>query len=222
LTTDVVLSLAHARLLTPKWSAHVLEEVKRNRPEGVAAERIDARFARMNEVFPAAMTSGYEGLMPQMQADDKDRHVLAAAVHSRATVLVTENVKDFRPPPVGRDAIRVERTSDFLIRVLAESPDRVIAALESMVKRNRREPRTIPELIDKMASQPDLEGFAHRLNDAVPAEMRGSHPNLRTAQSVQAATDGLTSPVVAARMRSTTSQARRPAQHQSTSAERKI
>jgi hypothetical protein len=64
LTTDVILTLAHARLLTPKWSAQVLDEVKRNRPDGLPAERIDSRFARMNQVFPAAMISGYEELMP--------------------------------------------------------------------------------------------------------------------------------------------------------------
>jgi hypothetical protein len=86
LTTDILLSLAQERLLSPKWSADVLEEVKRNRPDGVTAERIDARFAQMNKVFPAAMTSGYDGLIANMPADDKDKHVLAAAVHSRSSV----------------------------------------------------------------------------------------------------------------------------------------
>jgi hypothetical protein len=38
LTTDVLLTLAHERLFTPKWSAEVLQEVKRNRPDGVTAE----------------------------------------------------------------------------------------------------------------------------------------------------------------------------------------
>src|SRR3954447_17987768 len=93
LTTDVILTLAHARLLTPKWSAQVLDEVKRNRPDGLPAERIDSRFARMNQVFPAAMISGYEELMPRMHADDKHKHVLAAAIHSDAGVLVTENTR---------------------------------------------------------------------------------------------------------------------------------
>ncbi|RZT20181.1 PIN domain-containing protein [Kribbella sp. VKM Ac-2569] len=198
LTTDVILTLAHARLLTPKWSAQVLEEVKRNRPEGLPAERIDARFARMNQVFPAAMTSEYEALVPEMQADEKDKHVLAAAIHSRATVLVTENTKDFWPSSAGRDAIKVERTSEFLNRLLKRSPDRVIAALDSMVARNRREPRTMPELIDVMASRLDLEGFAHTLNEVVPEHARGSHPRLQTAHAVQTATSGVVSPVDAA------------------------
>jgi hypothetical protein len=48
-----------------------------------------------------------------------------------------------------------------------------------MVKRNRREPRTMPELIDTMASRSDLEGFAHMLNGAVQDEKQGSHPICR-------------------------------------------
>src|SRR3954453_15063534 len=105
----------------PKWSAQVLDEVKRNRPDGLPAERSgSSRFARMNQAFPAPMISGYEELMPRMHADDKDKHVLAAAIHSDAGVLVTENTKDFWPPSAGRDAIKVERISDFLNRLLAE------------------------------------------------------------------------------------------------------
>lgn len=190
-----MLTLAHQRLLTPKWSEQVLDEVKRNRPDGVTAERIYSRFAQMNKVFPAAMTSGYEGLMSDMQADEKDKHVLAAAVHSGATVLVTDNTKDFRPPSTGPNAIKVERISDFLNRLLAKTPDRVVAAMESMVKRNRREPRTMPDLIDKMATQQDLQGFAQKLNSVVGLEHRGTNPNLtggadKSAKAV--ALDGMT------------------------------
>jgi hypothetical protein len=84
LTTDTLLSLAHARLFEPRWSEPVLEEVRRNRPAGVLESSIDSRCAQMNKIFPAAMTSGYEPLMPQMRADEKDKHVLAAAVLSGA------------------------------------------------------------------------------------------------------------------------------------------
>lgn len=172
LTTDVLLSLADERLLVPRWSAQVLSEVRRNRPAGVTADRIDARFAQMNKAFPAAMTSGYDGLTQEMRADAKDKHVLAAAVHSRSTVLVTENLKDFDPPSVGPYAIEVERTSAFLNHILAESPERSLAALQAMVRRNRRTPRTMPELLAKMASQHDLNGFARALNSVIPPEHR--------------------------------------------------
>jgi hypothetical protein len=188
-------SLAHARLFEPHWSEQVLDEVHRNRPDGVPQGRIDSRFAQMNKIFPAALTSGFEPLMPQMQADEKDKHVLAAAVQSGADVLVTENVKDFHPPASGQYAMPVERTSEFLSRLLEESPDQVVEAMNKMVARNRREPTTMPELIDKMATQQDLKGFAHKLNEAVPPEQQGSHPSLAagraTKTSASIALDGV-------------------------------
>ena len=95
LTNDILLSFAEQDLLNPRWSQTVLDEMRRNRPAGVIEQRIDRRIAAMNRYFPRAMTSGHDHLIPETQADAKDKHVLAAAVHSRCAVLVTDNVKDF-------------------------------------------------------------------------------------------------------------------------------
>ncbi|NIK56865.1 hypothetical protein BJY22_002582 [Kribbella shirazensis] len=71
---------------------------------------IDARVARMNHVLPAAMTSGYEALLPQMQADEKDKHVLAAPVDCRVSVLVTERTS--RTSGLRRPAAMRSRSSE--------------------------------------------------------------------------------------------------------------
>ncbi|MDX6280612.1 MAG: hypothetical protein QOH03_1683 [Kribbellaceae bacterium] len=193
LTTDIMLSLADNKLYEPQWSAEVLDEVKRNRPAGVTAERADARFAQMAKAFPEALVADYQHLMPEMQADEKDKHVLAAAVRSEADVLVTENTRDFDPPTSGPHAMKVERTSEFLNQMLEEHPDKVVGAMQKMVDRNRRAPQTMPELIDKMADQQDLKGFAHTLNSIVPPEKQGSHPYLQVTQAAKVALDGLPS-----------------------------
>lgn len=193
LTTDVVLSIAHTDLYRPRWSAEVLDEVKRNRPPGVTAERADARFAQMAKAFPEALVTNYQHLMPEMRADEKDKHVLAAAVSSGSDVLVTENVKDFDPPASGPHKMKVERTSEFLGRLVDAEPQLVVESMEKMVARNRRPPQTMPELIDNMATQQDLKGFAHKLNTVVAPEQRGTHPSLQAAQAAKAALDGLPS-----------------------------
>lgn len=185
LTTDLVLTLAAHRLLEPQWSQTVIDEMRRNRPAGVSEQRIDRRIDAMNEYFPEAMVSGHEPLIPEMPADPKDRHVLAAAVHARSDVLVTDNVKDFHPPSTGPHAMRVESLSRFLNRKLHENPARVVSALQTMVDRNRRDPRTMAALIDKMATQPELRAFAQKLNEAVPPEQRGSHEALTANQGIK-------------------------------------
>ena len=174
LTNDILLSLADRDVFEPRWTQGVIDEMRRHRPERVSEEQIDKRIGTMNKAFPKAMTSGHEGLEPQMQADTTDKHVLAGAVHSGSDVLVTENVKDFHPPSNGPHAMRVEKLSQFLNRKLAEDPDRVRGAMQDMVDRNRREPRTMSALLDKMATQPELRRFAQNLNAAVPAEQRGT------------------------------------------------
>lgn len=156
LTTDVLLTLAYDERFDARWSQGVLDEVRRNRPPGLPEASIDRRLATMNKAFPRAMVSGHDHLMPDMRADPKDQHVLAAAVHSESDVLVTENIKDFDPPKSGPHAMQIERTSDFLNRLLDDQPEEVVAAMNEMISRTSREPNSMSALIDKMAEQQDL------------------------------------------------------------------
>ncbi|MEU8227931.1 hypothetical protein [Kribbella sp. NPDC048915] len=118
-----------------------MDEMRRNQPPGMSEEAIDKRIGRMNTAFESALTAAPpQGLQDQMQADPKDKHVLAGAVNSQSDVLVTNNLKDFNPASSGPHAMRVENLSQFLIRKLDEDPARVQAGLQTMVDRNRRSP----------------------------------------------------------------------------------
>jgi predicted nucleic acid-binding protein len=222
LTTDVLLTLAYDDRFEPRWSQGVLDEVRRNRPPNLPEASIDRRIATMNKAFPQAMVTDYEHLAPQMQADDKDKHVLAAAVRSESNVLVTENVKDFDPPVSGPHAMKVERTSEFLNRILDEDQGRTVAAMEEMVSRTSREPNSLSGLIDKMADQHDLRGFAHKLNSVVPESDRGTHPNLQAAQSMRAAMDGVAPASGAAGKPATTPQATKATRGQESTKEKEL
>lgn len=155
-----------------------VDEVRRNRPARLSEQAIARRLDQMNLAFPQGMVKGYEHLEPAMQADAKDKHVLAAAVHSKSTVLVTENVKDFSPPATGPHAMPVEKTSPFLTSLLNENPRLVVKALHEMITRTDREPNTLSALIDKLASRHDLRAFANQLNSVLPPDHQGTHPSL--------------------------------------------
>jgi hypothetical protein len=47
--------------------------------------------------FREAWISGYEPLIPRMTNDEKDRHVAAAPVHGEASIIVTLNLRHFKP-----------------------------------------------------------------------------------------------------------------------------
>jgi len=173
------MSLANRQVFEPRWTQQVIDEMRRNRPPGVSETNIDRRINMMNGAFPEAMTDAPpQELQDQMQADPKDKHVLAGAVHSEADVLVTDNLKDFNAPTSGPRAMRVESLNHFLNRKLDEEPERVQAGLQDMVSRYKRDPRTMSALIDTMAEGQELRDFAQKLNTVVPPEHRGTSPKL--------------------------------------------
>jgi predicted nucleic acid-binding protein len=186
LTTDILMCMAANKVLDPRWSERVMQEARDHRPPNLTEEAINHRFDAMNGYFRHAMVTGFEHREAEMQTrDEKDRHVLAAAVHSGCATLVTENDRDFKVSSVQPDAMRVERLSDFLNRKLDQQRGRVVAALHTMLNRNRENPRTMPELIDTMAQQEALKGFARELNQRMPPEQRGTALSSPTAVALE-------------------------------------
>lgn len=197
-TNDILLSLADREVFEPRWTQHVIDEMHRNKPPELSEANIDRRIKTMNLAFPEAMTSAPpQDLQDQMRADQKDKHVLAAAVHSESDVLVTDNLKDFDPPSTGEHAMRVESLNQFLNRKLEEDPERVQGALQDMLQRYKRDPRTMSALIDTMAEGQELRGFAQKLNTVVPPEQRGTSSTLtsgRPGSAQYAALEGVARP----------------------------
>lgn len=98
-----------AGLVRAHWTDQIHDEWTRNvlanRPE-LAASSIERSRQLMDAHVHDALVTGYEDLVPTLSLPDSDdRHVLAAAVRIRATVIVTFNLSDFSarsPPPVER------------------------------------------------------------------------------------------------------------------------
>ena len=92
LLRNVLMYLAVHGLYRPLWSEEIHVEwmtaLRREHPD--VTERQIARTKRlMNENMPDATVTGYEKLIPSLVLPDtNDRHVLAAAVHGGASVIV--------------------------------------------------------------------------------------------------------------------------------------
>src|ERR1700688_2757527 len=84
---DTLLRLAEPpRLFEPKWSDEILRETTRTLEFNLAwPNSLVARLeTELRANFSEAQIENYEFLIPRMTNDVKDRHVLAAAVHSGA------------------------------------------------------------------------------------------------------------------------------------------
>ncbi|MFI5298049.1 MAG: PIN domain-containing protein [Polyangiales bacterium] len=147
---DTLLRAALAGLFQVYWSDEILTETTRNlvATGTTTSEQATRLRTVMERAFPAAMVTGYEGLISAMHNDEKDRHVVAAAVKAGAQVIVTSNLKDFDPLP---DGIEAQSPDQFLCHVFDLDPDDVVGLLEAQASALKRPERTFDELVSGLA-----------------------------------------------------------------------
>ncbi len=151
--TDLFATMATRRLFRPHWSPKILKEVARNlalRPD-LDPDAIGRRIEYLNRALPGALTDVPEELIDAMPVNEKDRHVLALAVHVGAPTIVTDNVRDFPAEvlePFGVEAVTADA---FALAQVDLHPQGVSGAVEVMAARRRRSPKTPDAIIDTLA-----------------------------------------------------------------------
>ncbi|WP_394826727.1 hypothetical protein [Pendulispora albinea] len=105
--------------------------------------------------------------MDSMPNDPKDRHVVAAAVMSGAQVIVTANLKDFRPPLPG--GIEAQSPDEFLCNVFDFDPATTIERLEQQAEDLTNVP--LPKLLDALAKL--VPDFVAAVREALPEYAAG-------------------------------------------------
>jgi hypothetical protein len=120
----------------------------------------------MIDAFPEAMVTDYEGLEPTLTNDEGDRHVLAAAIVARAQVIVTHNLQDFPPESCEPYGVEVLSPDAFLLDLLAESPDEMLALLQEQAVESRRPPMTVADVLHVLSRSAPL--FAQGVDALLP------------------------------------------------------
>ena len=139
-----------------------MAEVSRNLQAkfGLSSDRAQYRESEIRRHFPEAWVDGYEDLIPIMTNQEKDRHVLAAAVRARAEVIVTYNTKDFKRESLDQYSVTVQGPSTFLKNLYELDPTAVVAAL------NRQATvigQTLPQLLARLRL--NVPGFVSMLEE---------------------------------------------------------
>ena len=148
---DLFIRLAQAGLVQAKWTEAINEEWMRNvlkdNPR-LSAERMARTRTLMNEAVRDCLVTGYEELIASLSLPDPDdRHVLAAAIHASADVIVTCNLKDFPAEALAGFSIEAQHPDDFLVYLLDEAPGVVCAVVKRQRESLRNPPRTAEELL---------------------------------------------------------------------------
>ena len=124
---DVLIRVGLGRLVYPKWTERILDEVFRNlranRPD-LDPARLDRTRRLMNDSIRDVTVTGYEHLIDRLDLPDPDdRHVLAAAIHAEAHVIVTRNLRDCPSDRLRTWGVEARHPDDFLTRLHQDRPD---------------------------------------------------------------------------------------------------
>lgn len=119
--------------------------------------RFETTRDRMKAVLPDADVKDYQGLIPSLSLPDPDdRHVVAAAIAGRASIIVTWNVKDFPASALQPYNIGCISPDDFLIDLHSSYPD---VLLES-VRRARLNLRKTTPSVDEFIAALERQGLS--------------------------------------------------------------
>lgn len=138
---DLLFWFAHYDLYTIKWSKHIFDEWRSvmQRKE-VEPKRIESRITKANTAFPDALVNNYEPLIKTLTLpDEKDRHVLAAAIKADASLIITHNLKDFPHDVLELYGIKAKLPDDFLVDIIDLNAEMAIEAFREMVQ-NKKKP----------------------------------------------------------------------------------
>ena len=175
LKRNLILSLAEAELFRVRWSDEIMNETEKaitiilsKKGHDNAVERAAQARDIMNQAFAEATVVKYQqhgngiGKLP----DEGDRHVIAAAIKSKADIIVTENLKDFPRKVLAKYGIEAKSSDEFIADAIDLSPSLAIDAIKRTRLRLNR-PEKTPEILLLDMEKTGLTQTADQLRDSV-------------------------------------------------------
>jgi PIN domain len=150
---DVLLRAADEELYRLHLTDHILGEVRKNLvgKKQVTEERGLYIVNRMKERFHPTFVTNHTLLIPTMPINEKDRHVLAAAVASGSSVIVTQNLKDFPQSLLEPFGIEPLSADDFLLRCFSRDEAAIVKVVRSYASGLKNPPLTMQQALGKLA-----------------------------------------------------------------------
>lgn len=157
---DLLMELAIAGLFRAKWSTQIQEEwvesLLRKRSD-LNRERLERTRQIANKSVPDCLVEGYEPLIEGLKLPDlNDRHVLAAAIHCKAQVIVTYNLKDFPKEKLQQFEVEAQHPDLFLRHIVDLAPARFLEAVKQIRGRLQNPPVSAQAYLDRLLNQHEL------------------------------------------------------------------
>lgn len=151
---DLLMRLAMTDLFRARWSDQIHDEwinaVLRARSD-LSRDQLERTRELMNAHVRDCLVTGHEPLIDGLVLPDPDdRHVLAAAIRTRAHVIVTFNLNDFPAETLHPLGIQAQHPDEFISHLIDLAPGLVCVA----AKRQRESLRNPPEVCRRVPRCP--------------------------------------------------------------------
>lgn len=156
---NLLCSLAEAEFFRIRWSAPVLEETQRAiqrilevRGFADAAQRAVRARSELERAFEDALVTDFDSFFAQANGlpDTNDVHVLAAALKTQASTIVTENLRHFPPDFLAQLNLEARSSDAFIADTISLDPGRAVAAVARMRKRYKKPAMTAEAMLIDM------------------------------------------------------------------------
>lgn len=140
-----------------RWTEMIHEEwirnLLKNRPD-LTSEKLNKIRTLMNEHVPGSIVTGFEELIESITLPDADdRHVVAAAIQTRAEAIITFNLKDFPESTLSKYGIVALHPDEFISNLIDLNAGVVIEAARRQRSSLKNPPLTTAEFFDLLQKQ---------------------------------------------------------------------
>ncbi|MEO3806947.1 PIN domain-containing protein [Nonomuraea sp. B1E8] len=161
---DLLIRLAMAGRLQARWTNRILDEMQRNlatnRPD-IPEEKLGKLRLLMNAAVRDCLVEGYEPLIEGLKLPDPDdRHVLAAAIKTRAQLIVTSNLRDFPAETLDPWNMEAKSPDDFVLDQIDLDGRVVWTCVQQIADSRINPPETIDDVLDALEAAGLVESVA--------------------------------------------------------------
>jgi len=154
---DLLMHLSLTDLYRAKWTEQIHEEWIRNvlavRPD-LTHEQLERTRQLMDSSARDCLVTGYDFLIATLTLPDpNDRHVLAAAIRSQSSVILTFNLKDFPKTELEKYDVEAQHPDEFISDLIDLNAARVLAAIARHRQSLKNLPKTSKEYLDTLLQQ---------------------------------------------------------------------
>ncbi len=151
---DFLVTLATKNIFRAKWTDKIHDEwitaLLRRRPE-IDRGRLERQKDLMNRAVPGSLVEGYEYRIANLNLPyPDDRHVLAAAIHCDADIILTRNLKDFPSKVLSKFGIEAQDPDEFASYLIEVARPKVLQAIREQSQRCRNPPIAVSQLSDML------------------------------------------------------------------------